>query len=97
MACPFDTHAAIEDLVATGLTPEQAKAIVATIVASNPGAVTRGDSKATSAASGTNPRSEAQSGVGEELRARFALRERRILLGMLVIAGLLFIALRLTG
>ena len=60
MAYTLDTHAAIQDLVATGLTPEQAEAIVATVATSDASLATKGDLTAATGAVTGDLRSEIQ-------------------------------------
>ncbi|MCY3745508.1 MAG: DUF1640 domain-containing protein [Acidobacteria bacterium] len=80
MTYALDTHAAIRDLEATGLSSTQAEAIVATIAKSDSLTVAKADLDTAVA----------------RLEAAIATSERRTILAVLAVAGLLFAALRLT-
>ena len=85
MACALDTHAAVRDLTAAGLAPEQAEAIVATVTRSESGLATKADLDALRA---------------EFIAAISALEIRLVKWGIgigLAVAGLHFAALRVFG
>ena len=92
MAYTIDTHAAIRDLTASGLPANQAEAIVATVAhadeAQRADIATRGDL--------ATVRADLEAAVAR-LEGAIATSERRTILAVLAIAGVLFAALRLTG
>lgn len=81
MAHPLDPRAAVRRLEAAGLESPAAEAIAASIVNSRSGLATKADLEAARA----------------DLRAELAGVERRLILIGVVAAGLLFLALRLSG
>lgn len=81
MAYPIDTHAAVQDLETAGVERPVAEAIVSTVVRADSDFVTKSDIDAAIA----------------EMRAQMGSLERRLVLASLVIAGLLFTAIRFFG
>lgn len=81
VASPIDTHAAVQDLEKAGVERPVAEAIVSTVVRADSGFARRSDLDAAIAG----------------MRARMATLGRRLVLASLVIAGLLFTAIRFFG
>lgn len=81
MAYSLDTAAAAERIAAAGADPEVARAIVSEIARADDAVATRADTRALRA----------------ELEAAIVASERRVILAVLAVAGVLFAALRLTA
>jgi hypothetical protein len=85
MAYTLDTHAAVTELTDAGLSASQAEAIVATVSRSDSELATRGDLESL------------ENRLEKSISAAISASERRTILAVLAIAGLLFAALRVFG